>query len=55
MINADWWNYGGITRSVMLVETPATFVRDYVVQLDRRDPRRVHGYVQLDGAVAGTR
>ena len=53
MINADWWNYGGITRSVMLVETPATFVRDYVVQLDRRDPRRIRGYVQLDSAVPG--
>jgi beta-glucuronidase len=37
----------------MLVETPATFVRDYVVQLDRRDPRRIRGYVQLDSAVPG--
>lgn len=55
MINADWWNYGGITRSVMLVETPATFVRDYVVQLDRRDPRRIRGYVQLDSTLAGAR
>ncbi|MFL5561908.1 MAG: glycoside hydrolase family 2 protein [Gemmatimonadaceae bacterium] len=48
MLNADWWNYGGITRSVMLVETPATFVRDYVVQLDRHNPQRIRGYVQLD-------
>ena len=53
MVNADWWNYGGITRSVLLVETPAAFVRDYVVQLDRRDPRRITGYVQLDGAARG--
>jgi beta-glucuronidase len=55
MVNADWWNYGGITRSVMLVETPRSFVRDYVVQLDRRDPSRVRGFVQLDSAAAGTR
>lgn len=52
--NTDWWNYGGITRSVLLVETPATFVRDYVVQLDRADPRRVKGFVQLDGVTAGS-
>jgi beta-glucuronidase len=55
MINADWWNYGGITRSVMLVETPRSFVRDYVVQLDRRDPSRIRGFVQLDSARAGAR
>ena len=55
MINADWWNYGGITRSVMLVETPQSFVRDYVVQLDRRDPSRIRGFVQLDSARSGAR
>jgi len=25
----DWWNYGGITRPVTLVEVPATFIQDY--------------------------
>jgi beta-glucuronidase len=53
-VNADWWNYGGITRRVLLVETPATFVRDYVVQLDPVDPTRIAGWVQLDGARPGT-
>ncbi|MFW5973257.1 MAG: glycoside hydrolase family 2 protein [Bacteroidota bacterium] len=47
--NFDWWNYGGITRSVHLVETPSTFVRDYVVQLDPTEPDQVAGWVQLDG------
>lgn len=28
-VNADWWNYGGITRPVTLIETPSTFIRDY--------------------------
>lgn len=32
-VNADWWNYGGITRPVNLVETPQAFVRDYSIQL----------------------
>ena len=36
-INTDWWNYGGITREVTLIETPATFVRDYYVQLKKTD------------------
>src|SRR5215831_16251070 len=31
----DWWNYGGLTRQVQLVETPATFVQDYFIQLQR--------------------
>lgn len=30
----DWWNYGGITRDVMLVTTPRLFIRDYFVRLD---------------------
>jgi hypothetical protein len=29
----DWWNYGGLTRDVKLIETPQTFVRDYTIQL----------------------
>ena len=32
-VNTDWWNYGGLTRDVTLVETPATFIRDYRLQL----------------------
>jgi beta-glucuronidase len=27
--NFDWFNYGGITRDILLVETPATFIRTY--------------------------
>ena len=32
-LNTDWWNYGGLTRGVRLVETPRVFVRDARVQL----------------------
>ena len=48
-VNSDWWNYGGLTRDVSLVETPATFVRDYVLQLDPAHPDRARGWVQRDG------
>jgi len=49
-VNADWWNYGGITRSVMLVETPATFIRDYYVQLKKNDKTTIEARLELDGA-----
>src|SRR5689334_2651799 len=45
----DWWNYGGLTREVKLVETPATFVQDYLVQLQRGSRDRVSGWVKLAG------
>ncbi|HEY0777557.1 MAG TPA: glycoside hydrolase family 2 TIM barrel-domain containing protein [Gemmatirosa sp.] len=53
-VNSDWWNYGGLTREVTLVETPATFVRDYTLQLDPQNPERARGWVQLDGPAAAT-
>ena len=52
MLNTDWWNYGGITRSVCLIEVPMTFIRDYYVRLSP-DASGVEGWVQLDGAKGG--
>ena len=28
-VNTDWWNYGGITRSVHLVTVPKSHIKDY--------------------------
>ncbi|WP_161599492.1 glycoside hydrolase family 2 protein [Hymenobacter nivis] len=47
--NSDWWNFGGLTRSVQLVETPETFVREAVVQLKKGSADELEGWVQLDG------
>jgi beta-glucuronidase len=49
-VNTDWWNYGGITRDVMLAETPETYIADYKVQLAKGDMGRIEGYVQMTGA-----
>ncbi|HZN06056.1 MAG TPA: beta galactosidase jelly roll domain-containing protein, partial [Pyrinomonadaceae bacterium] len=49
----DWWNYGGLTRSVKLIETPATFVHDYFVQLRKGTRNRVSGWVKLNGDKPG--
>ncbi len=44
----DWENYGGITREVRLVITPATFVDDAWVRLTRDG--KIAATVRLDGA-----
>ena len=48
-LNTDWFNYGGITRDVYLVETEDTFIREYVIQLKKGSLNQVSGHVQLDG------
>src|SRR5256712_10956806 len=45
----DWWNYGGLTRQVKLIETPATFVQDYFIQLQKGSRERISGWVKLNG------
>jgi beta-glucuronidase len=45
----DWWNYGGLTRQVNLVEMPATFIHDYFIQLQKGSRERVAGWVKLSG------
>ncbi len=48
-VNTDWWNYGGVTRPVTLVEVPETFVEDYSIQLEKGSLRHIKGWVQLNG------
>jgi beta-glucuronidase len=49
-VMTDWWNYGGLTRPVRLLDLPETFVREYHVQLARGSSRTIAGWVRLDGA-----
>lgn len=48
-VNTDWWNYGGLTRDVRLIEVPETYVTDYRVQLERGPGDRITASVRLDG------
>jgi beta-glucuronidase len=50
--NTDWWNYGGMTRDVALIEVPEVFIQDYFVQLAKGAPGQIAGWVQLNGAPA---
>lgn len=43
----DWWNYGGITRDVMLVTTPESYIEDYFIQLDKTKADKIDIRVQL--------
>jgi len=51
-LNTDWWNYGGLTREVSLVELPALFVREAMVQLGG-DGAAFRVRARLDGAPRG--
>lgn len=48
-INTDWWNYGGITRSVTVIETEKTFIADYKLALVDLKTKKVEVSVQLNG------
>lgn len=47
--NTDWWNYGGLTRDVSVVEVPDTFIEDYLVQLAKGSANEIAGWVRLNG------
>lgn len=49
-INTDWWNYGGITRDVKIIEEPAVFIQDYAIQLKKGAKNLIAGFVQLNNA-----
>ena len=51
----DWWNYGGITRDVMMVTVPDNYVKDYTVQLDKRLPDVVNIDVRMSRPEAGVK
>ena len=53
----DWWNYGGITRDVLLVKVPPTYIENYKLQLEKADPkakqREIRFAANLNKAEAG--
>jgi beta-glucuronidase len=46
----DWFNYGGITRDVNLIETADSFIEDYFIQLKKHSLNEVAGWVKMNGA-----
>ncbi|WP_100614063.1 glycoside hydrolase family 2 protein [Confluentibacter citreus] len=52
-VNQDWWNYGGITRSVHLISTPVSHISDYSIQLSKGSTNTISGWVKVNNATEG--
>jgi beta-glucuronidase len=51
-LNMDWWNYGGLTRDISLIDVPAKYIDDYDLHLNH-DRTAIEGSVHVEGAATG--
>jgi beta-glucuronidase len=54
-LETDWWNYGGLTRSVSLIELPEAFIDQYDLHLSRTESSQIEGWVHVEGARPGVK
>ena len=54
-LETDWWNYGGLTREVSLIEVPEAFIDQYDLHLNATEPSLIEGWVHVQEGQAGTR
>ena len=54
-LETDWWNYGGLTREVSLIDVPEAFIDQYDVHLQRGAGETIAGWVHVMGAAAGAK
>ena len=52
-LETDWWNYGGLTREVSLIEVPDAFIDQYDLHLSRTEHDTIEGWVHVAGGHAG--
>jgi len=52
-LETDWWNYGGLTREVSLIEVPDSFIDQYDVHLERGEGDIIGGWVHVTATTAG--
>ncbi len=52
-LETDWWNYGGLTREVSLIEVPDQFIDQYDLHLSRSEDSVIEGWVHVMGAQQG--
>jgi len=46
-VNTDWWNYGGMTRSIRIITVPKAHIDDYLVQLSKIKGDTIEGVVRV--------
>jgi len=49
----DWFNYGGLTREVSLIEVPEAFIDQYDLHLSGTDHTTIEGWIHVMGGAAG--
>ncbi len=54
-LKTDWWNYGGLTRDVSLVEVPEHYIDEFDLHLKRGTKNEIEGWVHVQGAPVGQR
>jgi len=54
-LNTDWWNYGGLTRSVSLIEVPEAFIDQFDLHLSRGAGNQIEGWVHVIGGQSGAK
>ena len=51
--NFDWWNYGGITRDVFLIEVNEIYIQNYKFALDKENNKNILFSAELNSNVSG--
>ncbi len=54
-LETDWWNYGGLTREISLIELPEQFIDQYDLHLSRTEDSLIEGWVHVTDAQPGTK
>jgi len=54
-LETDWWNYGGLTRTVSLIEVPEAFIDQYDLHLSRTEDSVIEGWVHVEGGQSGAK
>jgi beta-glucuronidase len=54
-LETDWWNYGGLTREVSLIELPESFIDQYDLHLSSTGEGVVEGWVHVMNAQPGAK
>ena len=49
----DWWNYGGITRDVFIIELNKVYIQNYKFVLDKKNNDQVHFKAELNTKTFG--
>ena len=52
-VNYDWWNYGGITRDVQILELSKVHIVDYHIQLAQNKLDQISGWVSVSKKTPG--